>query len=512
MNFGKQFQSKKTWLVLAAPMVIAACAAAVLPTLTQQNPVDAATAATPDAAEVEAAVAEAQGLSKAFRYAARKLQPSVVMIQKKAAIPVKSDGRGPAPGNPFGDSPFGKRFGDIPELKRFFEQMPRTPSPNQQGMGTGVIIDKAGVILTNNHVVQGGGQVIVRLHDGREFEAEEVKTDPQTDLAVIRIKDAEGLQAAKLGDSDQTYIGDWVLALGHPFGLEGTVTAGIISAKGRGIGITAREDFLQTDAAINPGNSGGPLVNLRGEVIGINTAISSRTGGNNGVGFAIPINLAKWVTDQLISDGSVHRAHLGVVIQPVTHELAEQFGVKVREGVLVSQVQDDSPAAAAGMKSGDVIVEFGGKPVTSPRELQLLVERSELGTATPLVVMRDGKRTTLNVVCREQTRDDELAATGAKPHRDKMGLELSDLTPEVAERLGVTGTEGVVVTSVEPGSSAAEAGLSSGEVIVQVNRQGVKSVSEFREAVKDSDPKKGTLLLVRNERGSRFVVIQGHVE
>ena len=226
--------------------------------------------------------------------------------------------------------------------------------------GSGVIVDPSGVILTNNHVVAGGGEIMVRLSDGREFKAFDIKTDPTTDLAVLHIKSKEPLPAAKLGDSKKVEVGDWVLALGEPFGLEGTVTAGIVSAKGRGIGINEREDYIQTDAAINPGNSGGPLVNLDGEVIGINTAISSNTGGYQGVGFAIPIDLAKWVGEQLVKSGTVHRAYLGVMIQPVSQSLAEQFNVKVHEGVLVTQVQPHTPAAKAGMKAGDIILDFAG--------------------------------------------------------------------------------------------------------------------------------------------------------
>ena len=232
-----------------------------------------------------------------------------------------------------------------------------------------MIVDPSGIILTNNHVVAGGGQVMVRLHDGREFKAVDIKTDPKSDLAILRIEGAGTLPAARLGDSNKVEVGDWVLALGEPFGLEGTVTAGIVSAKGRGLGITDREDFLQTDAAINPGNSGGPLVNLDGEVIGINTAISTNNGGYQGVGFAIPIDLAKWVGGQLEQSGRVHRAYLGVMIQPVTQPLAEQFKVKVNTGVLIAEVQPDSPAAKAGLKAGDVVLQFAGRPVSNPRRV-----------------------------------------------------------------------------------------------------------------------------------------------
>ncbi|MCA9223426.1 MAG: trypsin-like peptidase domain-containing protein, partial [Planctomycetales bacterium] len=325
-------------------------------------------------AEAERAVASAKGLSTAFRVASEKVLPSVVTIENMPKAAVASDERAaPQQRNPSGDrNPFeGTPFEDFFKDRGFnFEMPPIQPQPRAGGTGSGVVIDPSGIILTNNHVVAGDGEVTVRLHGDREFKATNVWTDPKTDIAVVKI-DATGLVAAKLGDSDTVAVGDWVLALGQPFGLEDTVTAGIISAKHRGIGITARENFLQTDAAINPGNSGGPLVNLDGEVIGINTAISSRTGGNDGIGFAVPINLAKWVGDQLVHGGAVHRAYLGVGIQPVTATLAEQFKVKPREGVAVTEVFPSTPAAIAGLQSGDVIVEYAGVAVSSPNELQL---------------------------------------------------------------------------------------------------------------------------------------------
>ena len=259
-------------------------------------------------------------------------------------------------------------------------------------MGSGVVIDADGLILTNNHVVAGGGEVTVRFHDGREYKAAQVWTDPKTDIAVVKLDGVSDLVTAKMADSDSVAIGDWVLALGQPFGLESSVTAGIISAKHRGIGITARENFLQTDAAINPGNSGGPLVNLDGEVIGINTAISSRSGGNDGIGFAVPINLAKWVAQQLAEGGTVQRAYLGVGIQPVTQKLADQYHVKPGLGVVVTETFPNTPASKAGLESGDVIVEYAGIRVDSPSELQVVVERSEIGRPHVLSIVRGGKQ------------------------------------------------------------------------------------------------------------------------
>jgi len=472
------------------------------------------------ASPTDGAASYAKTLSKAFREAAQKVLPAVVMIKNVPRAGQPSQ-RQMAPDEAVPLDPFGDML--PPEFRRFFKDMPQLPRPGMPsipgpeagGIGSGVIIDPSGIILTNNHVVDGNGKIVVRLHDGREFEGTDVKTDPKTDLAVLRIKGAGTLTAAKLGNSDEAQVGDWVLALGDPFGLEGTVTAGIISAKGRGLGIAARENFIQTDAAINPGNSGGPLVTLDGEVIGINTAISSRSGGNQGVGFAVSANLAKWVSQQLIERGSVRRAYLGVVIQPVSQDLAKQFGVQARQGVVVSDVQSKAPAADAGMKAGDVIVQFAGKPVANPQELQQIVEQSPIDAPQAVTVIRDGKRIELKVTVREQpanyglARDESQApGPGGSSRYEKLGIEVSPLTADVAEKLGIGNTEGVVITSVRDGSPAGLAGLSGGMVITQVNRKPVKSIEEFRAAMEKQPLEKGILLLVRTAQGTRFVVIQ----
>ena len=395
-------------------------------------------------------------------------------------------------------------FGNMPELRKFFKNMPRAPHHGQGGLGSGLIIDASGVILTNAHVVRDGREITVRLHDGREYKATKVHTDPKADLAVLRIEGAENLTAAKLGNSDKAEVGDWVLALGNPFGLEGTVTAGIVSAKGRGIGLNERESFIQTDAAINPGNSGGPLVNLDGEVIGINTAISSNSGGNEGVGFAIPINLAKWVAKQLTDGETVHRARLGVMIQPLTHELAQQFGVKTHEGVLVAGVSPDSPAAKVGFKAGDVIVEFAGKAVASPQELQGLVEQSPIGKEQTVIVLREHKRVELKVSPTElagdsgSSRDD--VSHGSK--LEKLGMEVQNLTPDLAAKLQIKAEQGVVVTDVQAGSAAERAGLASGAVIVEANRKTVKNVEDLSKAMDEKSLAKGVLLLVRTAKAA----------
>ncbi len=471
----------------------------------------------------------AKTLSRAFREAADKVLPSVVMIRNEPTLAARTPNRTPVPNAPVPNQgqellPFGDR--DLhPDLRRFFKELPQMPNmppvpkmpsvPKHRlsGIGSGVIIDSSGIILTNNHVVSGGGKITVRLHDGREFTPVDIKSDKKTDLAVLRIEGAGPLKAAKFGNSDTAEIGDWVLALGQPFGLEGTVTAGIVSAKHRGIGITARENFIQTDAAINPGNSGGPLVNLDGEVIGINTAISSRTGGNQGIGFAVPVNLAKWVSRQLIDHGTVRRAYLGVMIQPVTHELAEQFGVKTREGVLVTEVRPGTPAAKAGLQPGDVIVEFAGKPVSQPNELQNIVERARIDGRQPLVVVRGGRRITLTVRCDEQPDGYGMKTgqTGGPPqssHFEKLGIDVEILKADVAERLGMKGKQGVVITEVRDGSPAADAGLEPGMVVTQANHKPVTNLDDFQKAIAGKPLSDGLLLLVRTATGSRFVVVE----
>jgi serine protease Do len=483
----------------------------------------------------EKVVAQANSLSDAFRGSAERVMPAVVSIQHRIEPKlVQNEGRSKRGTRSGGQTPRG--MDNLPpEIRRFFgdsfgggdmeELFERggsggMKSPARESSGSGVIIDKTGIILTNNHVVAGGGKITVKLHDGREFVATEVKTDPSTDIAVIRVKTDEPLPYAALGNSDDLRIGDWVLALGQPFGLQDTVTAGIISAKGRNLGIVRDEEFLQTDAAINPGNSGGPLVNLRGEIIGINTAISSSSGGFQGVGFAVPVNVASWVSKQLLSDGQVHRAYLGVGIQPVNSELAEQFELDTMNGAVVTDVQPGSPAAEAGIKSQDVIVSFGGREIANHRQLAATVSRSPIGSKQPVVVMRDGKEVKLTVTVREQPKNfgvragEESDDSGPSEEQaapssfNKLGLEVGPLSGEVAQQLGLKQTAGVVITAVEEGSLAESAGLTSGMVVAQVGRKPVESVEQFNAAVKDGSLEKGILLLVKSTEGSRFVVLK----
>ncbi|REJ69196.1 MAG: PDZ domain-containing protein [Planctomycetota bacterium] len=338
-------------------------------------------------------LASAKSLSRAFRNVAETTTPSVVTlsVSKNLRNVLGGDGE-----NPFTD----RRRSEL--FRRFQEEMRRNPERFQQnGVGSGVIIDTSGIILTNHHVVQGADRVVVRLHDGREFEATDIRTDEATDLAVLRIEGAENLTAARLGDSDQMDIGDWVIAIGTPFELEFTVSAGIISGKGRSLRDSGERDrrttFLQTDAAINPGNSGGPLLNLDGEVIGINTAIASRSGGNDGIGFAVPSNLVRWISRELIAHGEVRRAYLGVSIAEITASIARQFGLERGSGVLVAEVRSGSPAESAGLQVGDVITRIGGTAVRTPGELQRIVERSSTRSTQTLAIVRDDQSQTLRV-------------------------------------------------------------------------------------------------------------------
>jgi len=471
-------------------------------------------------AAVPAAKRQANALSLAFRRAAELATPSVVRIDSHVkAKPVSRSTRvRPYRGeNPFKGTPFEDFFKELPEGFEGFEG--RVPERN--GVGSGVIIDPSGIVLTNNHVVDGADTVTVKLSDGREFTATDIKTDPASDIAVLRLKDAKNLPAAKLGDSSELAIGDWVMAIGNPFELETTVSAGIISGKGRSLGRIQRAEFLQTDAAINPGNSGGPLVNLDGEVVGINTAIASNNGSFQGIGFAIPINLAKWVTNQLVERGSVERGYLGVGIGAVTPDLAEKLNVRSRQGVVVAEIMPKSPAAEAGLEEGDVIVNFNGKPVKGPRELQELVERTTIGEKRSVTVLRDGKERTFDLVVKalpapqtieragDQGAEEELADEDAY-HDKKLGLVVSDLSE--AEASQFDGQKGVVVKRVEPDSAAASEGLRAGMLIRKVGRTTVTNVEQYAKAVKANLDENGVLLSVRTGAGNRLVVVNPNEE
>ncbi|HTL16617.1 MAG TPA: DegQ family serine endoprotease [Patescibacteria group bacterium] len=403
-------------------------------------------------------------------------------------------------------------------LRRFFgDQFPggrgqrrEFGMPRQQGIGSGVIATKDGYILTNNHVVDGADEVKVALQDGREFTAKVIGRDPKTDVAVIKI-DGKDLPAVPMADSEKVEVGDVVLAIGNPFGIGQTVTTGIVSATGRGgaVGLDY-EDFIQTDAAINPGNSGGALVDAEGRLIGINTAILSRSGGNQGIGFAIPVNIARDVMSSLVKEGHVTRGYLGVMIQDINPSLEQEFNLKDNKGALVSDITPKSPAEKAGFKNGDVILEFNGKKVTDSRHLKLEVARTQPGETVPVKVLRDGENKTLEVTVKELPGTEHLAKNDSS-HPDDTGtlngVAVADLDNNARQQFDVPSTvKGAVVTQVDPNSASAEAGLRPGDIIQEINRKPVKNAEEAVQMTEKTTNKK-TLLRVWREGGSHYVVV-----
>jgi serine protease Do len=450
------------------------------------------------------AVRYADALSVAFEQAADAIRPSVVTIKAvKHFKPAQQSEQGLVP---FGNLPRGFPFGDDFFRHFFGERFPRELPP-QQGMGSGVVVSSDGYILTNNHVVADADEVTVALGSGRELSAKVVGTDPMSDLAVIQVREND-LPAATLGDSDQLRVGEWVVAAGNPFGLSGTVTAGIVSAKGRSnVRIAEYEDFIQTDAAINPGNSGGPLVDLRGRVVGINTAIASHNGGNNGVGFAIPINMAKTIMDSLIHKGEVVRGWLGIAIQPLDEGLAKSFGYNSDEGALVGDVLAGGPAEKAGLKPGDIVTRFGNTKITDVQQLRSLAAATEPGTKVAIEVLRDGRP--LTVTLEVAQREPEVAQAGGRDVSEELGLTVANLTPEQAESFGLSrNIQGVVVTQVDPNGLAYLAGIEPGNVILDVQGTPVTNVTQFREQLAKHDLKSGVRLLVQSGDMRRFVLLE----
>lgn len=442
----------------------------------------------------------------AFRSVARKVSPAVVFVKVEKAIEAHGHMQNefmPPNGAPFGDDFFRRFFGAPPQFQK------PGPGPEKRqviGQGSGFLISPDGYILTNNHVVGDADRVKVQLLDGREYQAEIVGADPGSDLAVIKIDEA-GLPFLPLGDSDNLEVGDWVLAFGNPFGLSHSLTAGVVSAKGRsGIGLNDYEDFIQTDAAINPGNSGGPLVNLDGEVVGINTAIFSRSGGYMGIGFAIPVNMAKNIRDQLIEHGEVRRGQLGVYIQDMTQDLAESFGLKKAQGILVTQVMEGSPAEKAGIKRGDVILEVDGDKIDRVAVLRNRISLTSPGATVRLTILRGGDRRDVKVVIGELDPDKMSQAVDAG-EVSGTGLSLRPLTTELAERYGYQGEEGVLVTDVEQGSLADRAGIRSGSLIVEIDHHPVSDVAEAKRLLIDGADR-SQLLLIRQGNNTFYVVLK----
>jgi serine protease Do len=454
----------------------------------------------------EKAIESLRETGKAFASVAKKVSPAVVFIRVEKEVSAQQMPQFPAP---FGDDFFRRFFGQ-PLPKGHPRPFQPAPKRRQMGQGSGFIVTSDGYLLTNNHVVADADKVTVTLVDGRKFTAKIVGTDPRSDVAVIKI-DAKNLPVLPLGDSDKLQVGEWVIAVGNPFGLSHTITAGIVSAKGRSsVGISDYENFIQTDAAINPGNSGGPLVNLDGQAVGMNTAIFSRSGGYMGIGFAIPINMIKVIFDQLVKTGHVTRGYLGIMIQDLTPELAKSFDLKDNQGVLVAQVTKDSPAEKAGLKQGDVIIEFAGQPVKKIGPFRNRVALKAPGSKQTIVVLRDGKRKELAVTIGKlpDKGGSKTAKSGPAAEKlEKLGLTVQKLTPELAKQFGYKGRSGVLVSEVQPDSPAANAGIRRGVLIEEINRQPVKSVDEFERIVAKAHKNGTILLLVREGEYSHYVAL-----
>jgi serine protease Do len=425
-----------------------------------------------------------------FTSLVEKLAPSVVNVKvskiEKVAFPWPH----------FPEGPF-RDFFDNPQLPQ---------NRILQGAGSGVIISEEGYILTNNHVVEGAKEVEITLADQREFKGKIVGRDPKTDLAVLKINAGNNLPAANLGDSNQLKVGDWVLAIGNPFGLSQTVTAGIVSAKGRVIGAGPYDDFIQTDASINPGNSGGPLFNMKGEVVGINTAIVPN---GQGIGFAIPVNTAKPLVPQLVAKGEVTRGYLGVNIQSITPDLAAAMKLEGRKGALVADVVSGSPADKAGIKHGDVIVAYDGKAVEDSHDLPAAVAATPVDKEVTVTVIRDGKEHKVSARIAKLDSEETIAEKPVHAAHGKWGLQLQDLNPEIARKLGSKADHGVVVVNVQPGSPADLASIQQGDLILEVNRHPVKSAKEVKEQVAKANGSDSLLLLVQNDQGSRYILLKG---
>ena len=434
------------------------------------------------------------GIPTSFADLAERVAPAVVSIQTSGTVAVSR-----TPGLPPGFEEF---FGGNP----FHRGQPEQPRERKSsGEGSGFVISTEGYIVTNNHVVEDMDKISVLFLDGTELDAQVVGLDPKTDIALLKVEPGrKNLTAIALGDSDQARPGDWVVAIGNPFGLAHTVTAGIVSAKNRReVTNQSYEDFIQTDAAINPGNSGGPLIDLEGRVIGINTAIRS---GANTIGFSVPINQAKQILPQLRADGHVTRGWLGVQIQGVTSEIADQFDLEETRGALVSQVLPNTPAEAGGIQRGDVIIEFNDTPIGEWHELPSVVANTPVSAKANIVVVRDGKRKSFKIEI-AQLEDEEVLAS-VEPEAggtEAFGLRAQDVTPSMADQLGLDNTNGVIVTEVDPAGSAAEAGIQRGDVIVEVNRDEVKSARDLASKLEGAE--ENALVLVRRGGNTLYIAL-----
>jgi len=432
-----------------------------------------------------------------FADLAERLKPSVVNISTTKTV--RSQGgilRGP-----FGGAdPFNRFFGGDDFFEKFFGENPQREF-KQKSLGSGFIISQDGYIFTNNHVVEQADKILVKLSDGeKEFEAKIIGKDSKTDIALIKIKPDKNLTVVEIGDSDKLRVGEWVMAIGNPFGLEQTVTAGIVSAKGRVIGAGPYDNFIQTDASINPGNSGGPLFGMDGRVVGINTAIVAQ---GQGIGFAIPINMANRMLPELKTKGEVSRGWLGVSIQDVTEEIARNLKLKSSAGALIAEVFEGDPADKAGLKAGDVVVEVNGRTIKSSHDLLMVVADFHVGEKVEIKAIRDGQEKTFQVVISERKEKPELAAGG-----EYFGMRVQEITPDIAKHLGIAQKSGVIVVDVKEGSPADEAGIRPQDLILQVNKVKVSTRKEFEKEMAKAPAKEGVLLLIRRGKFNTFVPIR----
>jgi serine protease Do len=458
-----------------------------------------------DSNEAYQQLAKANELSVVFQHVAKALRPSVVGISTKSNPKDMGVRRFQMPEG-FGNNPLFKEF---EEQFRQFDVPMQTPA--RQGLGSGIVIGENGHILTNYHVIKGADEIQVTLSDDSTHDASVVGYDSETDLAVLKIEKSN-LQAIHWGDSDSMAVGEWVVAIGSPFGLSQTVTAGIVSALGReNMGITSYEDFIQTDAAINPGNSGGPLVNLHGELIGINTAIASRSGTYNGIGFAIPASMAKRVADSIIQQGEVKRGYLGVGIQDLNKDMASSFGFNQDNGILIGEVVNNGPADKAGIQAGDIVTKLNGKKLQDASQLRNQVADMAPGTSVELEVFRDGKTQSYDVQLALRDLKQLQQATvqrGQQQSESALGMSVEPLTSDTASRLDLDVETGVLVTDVEAGGLAGQVGIGAGDVILSINDTEIESVKDFDNAVKQADAAAGIRMRIHRNGTTRFVFIR----
>ena len=478
-------------LVGAAATVVAGASLAVVTPISFEGPIAQARGRGPLWHEAPAPAEDAVLPQPSFAPLIKKLKPAVVSISTRSMVRVRAQ-------DPFEE--FFRRFLGEPPMRRDrgeeLRSMPRS-------LGSGFIIHETGLVLTNNHVIERADEILVKLADGREFQATVVGRDPKTDVALLRLDDASDLPTVVLGDSDALEVGDWVLAIGNPFGLSHSVSTGIVSAKERFIGAGPYDDFIQTDAAINPGNSGGPLFNIRGEVIGINTAIVAH---GQGIGFAVPINLVKALIPQLEEKGHVTRGWLGVMIQDLNENLAETLGVPGQKGALIAEVVEGSPAEKAGLQHGDLVVSVDGRTIEGYAQLSRTIALLPPGSTAKIGIIRNGKRMEIPVTIAEREEDTQLAVSrggqgGPSETSKRLGITVQEVPPEIGRRL----RGGVLVSAVEQGGPAASAGVARGDVLLEINRRPIRSLAEFREVMRNVSA--GEMTLLRLQRGDAAIYV-----